>query len=171
MQRLEQIALIAEGSAEINVAGSVEGHYSYKRANSTLVGTVKMKEPIYVYIFGIPFSIDFSVPIRAGYDLTANAEAQMEVTANGRGTIDYGVRYTSEAGMKWISNYTFDHSGGIQSMGYDIDATLQLYLMLALRCLWTTLVAPLLGSNHSSSLELLLHRKVRVVPMEDSLLP
>ena len=98
-----------------------------------------------MYIFGIPFSIDFSVPIRAGYDLTANAEAQMEVTANGRGTIDYGVRYTSEAGMQWISNYTFDHSGGIQSMGYDIDATLQLYLMPSIAMSVDHIGGPTLG--------------------------
>jgi hypothetical protein len=142
---LNSLTISATGDAALNVG--LQASASAKWSNSNSVSVFDLKTPEVTFIIGaVPFSVDFDIPVTAGYEIDVAGAATLSSSVNGYGSITYGISYTGgSSDVQRINSQTLQHSGTMPTLTADVTATATVYLLPALKMTIDMIGGPYVG--------------------------
>ena len=119
--------IVGTAKSEFNVEAHASFDYSGQWTNKTRAALIHM--PSFQFWIGVvPIKVDSTVPVDVGYELDVHAAGLVEVKANANGQMQYGIHYTAANGLGFISDHSFEHSGGLSQISLKMGMSLQVYI-------------------------------------------
>lgn len=125
--QVQNISIVAEAQANLNIGASFNFDSANTYSNDILIATIS-GEPITFVIGAVPFVVQLSVPITAGYFASYSVTAKATANIVGSGNIRHGYEY-SDGKFVPISSESISYSGGITSVSGAMTASATAYIM------------------------------------------
>jgi hypothetical protein len=113
---VQYLLIAAAGSAKFSAGAQFKYSKSGEWSGEKTITTITSK-PIEFFVGGIPFTVQFIVPINVGYDVSAAVDVSFAAHVNGAGSIRYGFEYyPKKTGSPWINEKNFAIHGGFDGI-------------------------------------------------------
>jgi len=124
---LTHFLVSATGIAQFNVDAHFAYDKEFARSHSYEWQRIKSR-PIPFSIAGIPFVMQFEVPVELGYEVDIRVASRMQAKAGATGTVTYGVQYIN-GGLKPVAQGTWSKFGSLSKLAVQENGDAEVYVM------------------------------------------
>lgn len=129
---LKNLKVAAEGDLTGNIAAIAKTSRAFSFRHNKTVATYSVP-PIWLQIGPVPVSLEFTIPVNAGYQVDVDATVSLRSAAMVSARVAFGVQgqCTSFTSCKFhqLSDYSFQHTASLPKPRIDFRASLQVHIL------------------------------------------